>query len=120
MAVIKSGIIGKICQTMPNLSEKNTADAVNEIIEQMTEKLCDKQRIEIRGFGSFQLNFRKPRKAHDPKTGSELFTELTYSPHFKPGKLLKKRVDDSKARVQIRDNFQETTKAEDEESEEND
>lgn len=103
--MIKSEIIAKLCEKMPNLPEKLIADAVGEIIEHMTETLCQNRRIEIRGFGSFSLHYRPPRKAHNPKTGERLLTEAKYSPHFKPGKLLKDRVNDSKDRVDIKNDF---------------
>lgn len=113
--MIKSEIIAKLCEKMPNLPEKLIADAVSEIIEHMTETLCQNRRIEIRGFGSFSLHYRPPRKAHNPKTGERLLTDAKYSPHFKPGKLLKDRVNDSKDRVDIKNDFTEGDAHDDEE-----
>lgn len=103
--MIKSEIIARLCEKMPNLPEKLIADAVGEIIEHMTETLCQNRRIEIRGFGSFSLHYRPPRKAHNPKTGERLLTEAKYSPHFKPGKLMKERINGSRSNVPIHEDF---------------
>lgn len=61
----------------------------------MSQTLGHGERIEIRGFGSFCLHYRPPRRAHNPKTGERVFTQAKYTPHFKPGKDLRDRVNDS-------------------------
>ena len=69
---------------------------MNEVLESMCETLTDGGRIEIRGFGSFSLHHRPPRKAHNPKTKQRMTTEGKYSPHFKPGKELRKQINDNR------------------------
>ena len=59
----------------------------------MSEILNNGGRIEIRGFGSFNLHFRPPRRAHNPKTGEKLVTNPKYAVHFKPGKELREKVN---------------------------
>ena len=49
--------------------------------------------IEIRGFGSFDLNYRPPRVGRNPKTGERVEVPAKRVPHFKPGKELRERVD---------------------------
>lgn len=94
--MIKSELIAKLAEKMTHLPEKQVAEGVNHILELMSEALIDGKRIEIRGFGSFSLHYRPPRNAHNPKTGEKVITEAKYSPHFKPGKELRERVDASK------------------------
>ena len=50
-------------------------------------------RIEIRGFGSFALNYRPPRTGRNPKSGEKVQVPAKYVPHFKAGKELRERVD---------------------------
>ena len=50
-------------------------------------------RIEIRGFGSFALNYRPPRTGRNPKSGDKVQVPEKYVPHFKAGKELRERVD---------------------------
>lgn len=91
--LIKSQLIAKISKSMTHLSEKDISLAVNTIIEQMSDTLSHGERIEIRGFGSFCLHYRPPRKAHNPKTGEKLVTAPKHVVHFKPGKELRERVN---------------------------
>src|SRR5579862_680970 len=91
--LIKSQLIGELSKHFPHLPEKDIALAVNQIIEHMSHTLSHGGRIEIRGFGSFNLHFRPPRRAHNPKTGEKLITEPKYAVHFKPGKELREKVN---------------------------
>lgn len=90
--LIKSQLIGELSKNFPHLPEKDIALAVNYIIENMSATLSKGGRIEIRGFGSFNLHFRPPRRAHNPKTGEKLVTNPKYAAHFKPGKELREKV----------------------------
>jgi integration host factor subunit beta len=65
------------------------------ILERMANALVSKQRIEIRGFGSFSLHYRAPRTGRNPKTGDSVTLSGKYVPHFKPGKDLRDRVNNS-------------------------
>ncbi|KTD66293.1 integration host factor subunit beta [Legionella spiritensis] len=100
--MIKSQLIANLAAEMTRLPEKQVTDSVNRILELMSEALIDGKRIEIRGFGSFSLHYRPPRNAHNPKTGEKVITEEKYSPHFKPGKELRERVDASRGKVPIK------------------
>lgn len=72
---------------------KEVDEAVNKIINVMAATLAEGNRIEIRGFGSFALNYRPPRKGRNPKTGASVEVPAKYAPHFKAGKEMRERVD---------------------------
>ena len=93
--MIKSELIASLAKKLDHISEKDISLSVNHLIEQMSDCLSRGERIEIRGFGSFSLHYRPPRNAHNPKTGERLITVAKYSPHFKPGKELRDRVNDA-------------------------
>ena len=99
--MVKSELITKISNKQESLSLKDVELGVNHILECMSNYLGNGERIEIRGFGSFCLHYRPPRKAHNPKTGTRVYTEAKYTPHFKPGKDLRERVNASRGRVPI-------------------
>lgn len=101
--MIKSELIANLAAKMTHLPEKQVTDSINRILELMSEALINDQRIEIRGFGSFSLHYRPPRNAHNPKTGEKVITEAKHSPHFKPGKELRERVDASRATIPLKD-----------------
>lgn len=99
--MIKSELIEQMAAKMTHLTEKQVADGVNKILDLMSQALINNQRIEIRGFGSFSLRYRSPRNAHNPKTGEKVVTEAKHSPHFKPGKELRERVDASREQFSL-------------------
>ena len=88
----RSDLIARIADAHPDLSAREVEQSVRCILEQLTEALANNQRIEIRGFGSFDLNFRTPRAARNPKTGESVSLPGHFVPHFKPGKELRERV----------------------------
>ncbi len=94
--LIKSQLIADISRELSHLPEKDIILAINSIIEQLSHILSNGGRIEIRGFGSFCLHYRPPRKAHNPKTGEKLITNPKYAVHFKPGKELREQVNNSR------------------------
>ena len=100
--MIKSELIATLVSKLRDISERDITQSVNLIVDAMSDSLSTGNRIEIRGFGSFSLHYRPPRNAHNPKTGDKVITEAKYSPHFKPGKSLRERVNSSKDYVAIR------------------
>lgn len=91
----KSELIERIAARQPQLSTKDVELAVKTILEQMSLALATGERIEIRGFGSFSLHYREPRLGRNPKTGETVELSGKHVPHFKPGKEMRERVNDS-------------------------
>ena len=91
----KSELIERIAARQPQLSPKDVELAVKTVLEHMSQTLASGERIEIRGFGSFSLHYREPRLGRNPKTGETVELTGKYVPHFKPGKEMRERVNDS-------------------------
>ena len=89
----KSELIARLAGRFPQLAAKDADLAVKMMLDAMTEALARGDRIEIRGFGSFALNYLPPRKGRNPKSGETVDVPEKYVPHFKPGKELRERVD---------------------------
>ena len=89
----KSELIVRLAERFPQLVAKDADFAVKMILDAMTEALVRGDRIEIRGFGSFALNYRPPRVGRNPKSGEKVSVPAKWVPHFKPGKELRERVD---------------------------
>jgi len=96
MNVKKKTLIEKISRNQDQLPQRDIELAVKTIINCMTRALSTGERIEIRGFGSFSLRYRRPRLGRNPKSGKTVQINERYVPHFKPGKNLKKRVNQSR------------------------
>lgn len=94
--MIKSELITRLGLKQDHLPEHDVALCVTTILDSMTDALSQGKRIEIRDFGNFDLHYRSPRQAHNPKTGEKLITEPKFVVHFKAGKELKDRVNASK------------------------
>ena len=91
----KSQLIEKLTVSQSQLTAKDMELAVKMILDQMADSLARGERIEIRGFGSFSLHYRAPRMGRNPKTGDPVSLPGKYVPHFKPGKELRERVNQS-------------------------
>ncbi len=98
MTITKSELIERVAEKQDSLALKDVELAIKSILEVMAQSLAMGKRIEIRGFGSFSLHYRKPRKGRNPKTGQEVVLGSKHVPHFKPGKELRDRVNEQMAR----------------------
>jgi len=89
----KSDLIARLAERFPQLVAKDADFAVKMILDALSEALVKGDRIEIRGFGSFSLNYRPPRVGRNPKSGDKVSVPEKWVPHFKAGKELRERVD---------------------------
>ncbi len=93
----RSDLIARLAELHPQLLAKDAELAVKVILDALSSTLSRGGRVEIRGFGSFGLNYRPPRQGRNPKTGDKVGVPAKYVPHFKAGKDLRERVGDSLA-----------------------
>ena len=91
----KSDLIARLAERFPQLVAKDADFAVKMILDALSEALVKGDRIEIRGFGSFSLNYRPPRVGRNPKSGDKVSVPEKWVPHFKAGKELRERDDKS-------------------------
>ena len=89
----KSELIAQLASRYPQLVATDAEMAVKTILDAVSRSLAEGKRVEIRGFGSFSLNYRPPRTGRNPKTGAKVEVPEKYVPHFKAGKELRERVD---------------------------
>ena len=93
--ITRSELIDMLVEQKPHLGHRDVELAVKVVLERLSHGFANQERIEIRGFGSFSLHYRQARVGRNPKTGGVVEVAGKYSPHFKPGKELKERVDSS-------------------------
>ena len=75
------------------LTSKDVAESVKEVIDALGLSVTRGRRVEIRGFGSFSLNYRPPRIGRNPKSGVPVNVRGKWVPHFKAGKEMRERID---------------------------
>jgi integration host factor subunit beta len=88
----KGALIEEIAE-IRDLNLKRAEVIVNKIFDAMTEALVQGNRVEIRGFGSFEVRNYEPYTGRNPKTGEEVSVAEKKAPFFKTGKELRERVN---------------------------
>lgn len=89
----RSELVAAMANRFPKLMKADTEIAVSEILGAIGQAMVNGHRVEIRGFGTFALNYRPPRIGRNPKTGDRVDVPGKYSPHFKVGKELRERLE---------------------------
>ena len=90
----KSDLIDAI-SLKENLTDKNASELVNLIFDGFTGTLKNGDRIEIRGFGSFNIRHKNLRQARNPRTGEKVTVQPKNVPSFKISKEFKMAVSES-------------------------
>jgi integration host factor beta subunit len=92
----KNDLIKKLQEELKTYSLKDVTYVVNIIFDSMIEAISRGERIELRGFGSFEVRERKPRMGRNPKSGAEVKLQERKVPFFKTGKELRIMVNNKK------------------------
>ena len=90
----RSDLINEL-RNRTSLTRKDAEKFVETFFGSISDTLAKNERVEIRGFGSFTVKKYKPYVGRNPKTGESVSLEGKYVPHFKPGKELRERVNES-------------------------
>ena len=87
----RSDIETSLIKEFPNLTKSKITEAIDIILDSITEAVALDEKIEIRGFGTFSKKFIRPRKFTNPKTKEISYLGETAIMHFKPSKSLLKK-----------------------------
>ena len=74
------------------LTKKDVSEAVDAVFEAIQEDLAKGEKVQLIGFGNFEVRERAARKGRNPQTGQEIQIPASKVPAFKPGKALKDAV----------------------------
>ena len=77
-------------------TKKGTEEFVNALVDVVTATLKKGEKVQLVGFGSFEVRKRAARKGRNPQTGEEIKISASKSPIFKPGKAFKDLVNKKK------------------------
>lgn len=75
-----------------NVTKKQVAATVDAIFSAIQENLAKGEKVQLIGFGTFEVRHRAARKGRNPQTGDEIQIPASEVPAFKPGKALKEAV----------------------------
>lgn len=87
----KSELIGQVAETT-GLSKKDATPVVEAVFEAISDNLAKGEKVQVIGFGTFEVRDRAARKGRNPQTGEEIEIPATKVPAFKAGKALKDAV----------------------------
>ena len=91
----KADLIAKIAEDA-DLSKKSAEAALNAFVDAVEGALKKGEKVQLVGFGSFEVTQRAARKGRNPQTKEEIKIPATKSPKFRPGKALKDLVNRKK------------------------
>ncbi|MDF0479967.1 HU family DNA-binding protein [Vagococcus sp. PNs007] len=87
----KAELIEKVAEKA-DLTKKDATTAVDAVFSTIQDLLADGEKVQLIGFGNFEVRDRAARKGRNPQTGKEIDIPASKVPAFKPGKALKDAV----------------------------
>jgi DNA-binding protein HU-beta len=87
----KADLVSKVAEST-ELSKKDVSKAVEAVFESIAEALQSGEKVQLVGFGNFEVRERSARKGRNPQTGEEIEIPASKVPAFKPGKALKEGI----------------------------
>lgn len=87
----KTELIAKVAEAA-DLTKKDAAKAVDAVFNSISEALRNGEKVQIIGFGNFEVRQRAARKGRNPQTGEEINIAASKVPAFRPGKGLKEGI----------------------------
>lgn len=90
----KQNIVDTVSEAT-GLSKVETEAVMNGVMATIIESLSGNHRVELRGFGTFGVKHRQPKKARNPGTGETIYLPERYVPTFKPSKRMRTIVNQS-------------------------
>ncbi len=85
--------IVNIVSDATGLTKVETETIMNGVMMTIIDSLANNEKVELRGFGTFGVKHRMPKKARNPGTGEPVFLPERFVPTFKPSKLMRSRVN---------------------------
>ena len=100
--MVRSEVNINMVERFPHLPADDVAHATKLIFDIMTRSLVEFHRIELRGFGTFEVRFRDAKLARNPRTRTEVLVGPRGRVHFKPGRAMRRSVDAAKTKFPIK------------------
>ena len=89
----KQEIVNTVSEAI-GLTKVETDTVMNGIMSTIVDSLANNERVELRGFGTFGVKHRMPKKARNPGTGEAIYLPERYVPTFKQSKNMRQRVNE--------------------------
>ena len=87
----KADLVGKVAEKA-GLTKKDAEKAINAFVASVQEALVKKDKVQLIGFGTFEVSERAAREGRNPRTGKKMKIKASRIPKFKAGRALKDAV----------------------------
>jgi len=91
--MIRSELLQILARENPELRTEDVERMVDVFFDEITQRLAENGRVELRGFGAFSTRTRAARKGRNPRTGEAVDVPGKRVPFFKPGKEIRVRLN---------------------------
>lgn len=91
--MIRSELVEMLAKDNPDLALRDIEAIVSTFFDDITRRLAQDGRIELRGFGAFSTRAREARTGRNPRTGEMVDVDAKRVPYFKPGKEMRARLN---------------------------
>lgn len=91
--MIRSELLQEISRENPDLRAEEVEQVVDIFFDEITRRLAEGGRVELRGFGAFSTRERDAREGRNPRTGEKVDVPAKRVPYFKPGKEMRERLN---------------------------
>ena len=92
--MIRSELLAELHKDNPDLRADEVEQVVDIFFDEITQRLAEGGRVELRGFGAFSTREREARVGRNPRTGDKVDVPAKRVPYFKAGKEIKARLND--------------------------
>ncbi|MFA7597514.1 MAG: integration host factor subunit beta [Novosphingobium sp.] len=91
--MIRSELVQALARENPELRAEEVEQVVDIFFEEISARLAEGGRVELRGFGAFSTRQRDARKGRNPRTGEAVDVPRKLAPYFKAGKEMRERLN---------------------------
>ncbi len=91
--MIRSELLQALAADNPDLRPEEVEQVVDIFFDEITNRLAEGGRVELRGFGTFSTRQRDARSGRNPRTGETVSVPAKKVPYFKPGKEMRERLN---------------------------
>ncbi len=91
--MIRSELLQAVARDNPDLRSEEVEQLVSIFFDEISNRLAEGGRVELRGFGAFSTRARDARKGRNPRTGESVDVPAKRAPYFKPGKEIRRSLN---------------------------
>ena len=92
--MIRSELLSVLAKDNPDLRAEDVEQVVDIFFDEISQRLAEGGRVELRGFGAFSTRARDARQGRNPRTGEAVQVDAKRVPYFRPGKEMRRALNE--------------------------